>query len=83
MAPAAPPAKLTPQEEEEARRREEQLYADLDVQQLPSLPADQRFKKILSMSPAGNARLRILYVEGKARSFLPACRRSKKKSCSP
>jgi uncharacterized protein (DUF1800 family) len=44
----APPKKLTP-EEEQARRREEQLYSDLEVQKLPSLPPDGRFKKILAM----------------------------------
>jgi uncharacterized protein (DUF1800 family) len=70
MAPAAPPAKLTPQEEEEARRREEQLYADLDVQQLPSLPADQRFKKILSMSPAGQRAVADSLRGGKGQEFL-------------
>ncbi len=45
-----PPAKPSPAEEAEARRREERLYADLDVQKLPDLPPDQRYKKILSMS---------------------------------
>jgi len=49
MAAAAPPAKLTPEEKEQARRREEQLYGDLEVQQLPSLAPDQRFKKVLAM----------------------------------
>ncbi|MGA2021291.1 MAG: DUF1800 domain-containing protein [Candidatus Sulfotelmatobacter sp.] len=70
MAPAATPAKLTPQEEEEARRREEQLYADLDVQQLPSLPADQRFKKILSMSPVGQRAVADSLRGGKGQEFL-------------
>ncbi len=44
-----PPAKLTPEEKEQARLREEQLYADLKIQQLPSLPPDERFEKILGM----------------------------------
>jgi uncharacterized protein (DUF1800 family) len=52
MASAIPPVKLTPEEKEQARLREEQSRADLEVQQLPSLPPDQRFKKILSMSTA-------------------------------
>jgi len=52
MAGAAPPAKLTPEEKEQARLLEEQLYADLELQQLPSLPPDERFKKILSMPAA-------------------------------
>jgi uncharacterized protein (DUF1800 family) len=38
-----------PEEEEQARLREEKLYGDLDVQQLPSLPPDQRYKKILAL----------------------------------
>jgi uncharacterized protein (DUF1800 family) len=49
MAPAPAPAKLTREEKQQARLREEQLYADLDIQQLPSLPPDERYKKILAM----------------------------------
>jgi len=71
---AAPPAaKLTPAEEE-ARRREEQLYADLDfqgqIQQLPSLPAEQRFKKILSMSPEAQFALADSLRGGKGQEVL-------------
>jgi uncharacterized protein (DUF1800 family) len=66
----APPAKLTPEEEEQARLREEQLYLDLEVQQLPSLPPDQRFKKILAM-PVDE---QILFADslrgGRGREFL-------------
>ncbi|MGO8794756.1 MAG: DUF1800 domain-containing protein [Candidatus Sulfotelmatobacter sp.] len=55
MGSASFPAKLSPEEEKQARLREEQLYADLEMQQqidqLPGLPPDQRFKKILSMQP--------------------------------
>src|SRR5271154_3570204 len=40
------PTKPTPEEEEQARRREERLYSDLEVQQLPNLPPDERFKKV-------------------------------------
>jgi len=51
------PAHPTPEEAEQARLREEKLYADLKVeqskqqelQQLPDLAPDQRFKKILGM----------------------------------
>ena len=50
MAADAAPAKLAPEEKEQARLREEQIHADLEIQQLPSLPPDQRFKKILGMS---------------------------------
>ena len=51
VASTAAPAKLAPEAEDQARMREERLYADLDVQQLANLSADQRFKKILSMPP--------------------------------
>lgn len=67
--PAAP-VKLTPEEEEQARQREEQLYTDLEVQQLPSVSADQRFKKILSMSPAAQLSLADSLRGGKGQEFL-------------
>jgi len=51
-ADTAPPApQMTPQEQAEAHRREDRLYADLKVQSLIDLPADQRYKKVLAMSP--------------------------------
>ncbi len=51
MSPA-PPAetKPSPAEEAEAQRREDRLYADLKVQGLVDLPADQRYKKVMAMS---------------------------------
>jgi uncharacterized protein (DUF1800 family) len=70
MAASAPPAKLTREEEQEARRREDQLYTDLEVQQLPSLPPDQRFKKILSMSPEAQFTLADSFRGGKGQEFL-------------
>jgi uncharacterized protein (DUF1800 family) len=72
MAAAAPdaPAKLTPEEEEQARLREEQLYTDLEVQQLPSLPPDQRFKKILGMSLSAQVTLAECLRGGKGQEFL-------------
>jgi uncharacterized protein (DUF1800 family) len=56
-ASAAPSAKPTPEEAEQTKLREEKLYADLKIEQdkqqelqhLPDVPPDQRFKKILSM----------------------------------
>jgi uncharacterized protein (DUF1800 family) len=48
-APASP--QMTPEEQAQARRREDRLYADLKVQSLIDLPADQRYKKVLAMSP--------------------------------
>ena len=47
--PADPPAKPTPEEEAEARRREDSLYADLKIQSLVDLPAEERYKKIMAM----------------------------------
>jgi len=70
MARATPPAKLTPDEEEQARRREEQLYAELEVQQLPSLPPDQRFKKVLSMPAAQQVAFADRLRGGKGQEFL-------------
>jgi hypothetical protein len=70
MAPAAPPAKLTPEEKEQARRREEQLYADLEVQQLPSLPPDQRFKKVLALPVDEQVMFADSLRGGKGQEFL-------------
>ncbi len=67
MAPAAPPAKLTPEEEKQARLRED---ADREVQQLPGLPPDQRFKKILSMSSVAQVALAESLRGGKGQEFL-------------
>jgi uncharacterized protein (DUF1800 family) len=51
--PATAPTTLTRNEEEElARRQQERMHADLEMQQLQSLPPDQRFKKILDMPTA-------------------------------
>ena len=56
MAMGAPPEpkpapNLNPAEEAEARRREDRLYADLKIQGLLDLPPDERYKKVLAMSP--------------------------------
>ncbi len=47
--PSDVPAKPTPEEEAEARRREDSLYADLKIESLIDLPADERYKKIMAM----------------------------------
>jgi uncharacterized protein (DUF1800 family) len=49
MAPAPKPAKLTREEKQQARQREQELYADLELDQLPGLAPDERFKKIINM----------------------------------
>jgi uncharacterized protein (DUF1800 family) len=70
MSPPSPPTKATPEEEEQARLREEQLYADLEVQQLPGLPPDQRFKKVLSMPPQAQLAFADSLRGGKGQEFL-------------
>jgi len=67
---AAEPAKMSPEEEEQARRREDQLYADLEVQQLLNLPSDQRFKKILSLPTASQITFADSLRGGKRQEFL-------------
>jgi uncharacterized protein (DUF1800 family) len=67
MEAAAPPVKLTPEEEKQARLRED---ADREVQQLPSLPPDQRFKKILSMSLAAQVAVAESLRGAKGQEFL-------------
>jgi uncharacterized protein (DUF1800 family) len=67
---AAPRTKLTPQEAEQARHREEQLYADLEIQRLPVLPPDQRFKKVLGMSPAAQLAFADSLRGSKGQEFL-------------
>jgi uncharacterized protein (DUF1800 family) len=70
VASAAPAPKLTPKEEAQARQREEQLYADLDVPQLPNVPPDERFKKILGLSVAGQRAVADSLRGGKGQEFL-------------
>ncbi len=67
---ATAPRKLTPEEKEQARISEEKLYRDLDVQQLPSLPPDERYKKIMSMSPAAQYVFANQLRGGKGEEFL-------------
>jgi uncharacterized protein (DUF1800 family) len=46
----SPEATAAQMEPGEAQRREDRLYADLKIQGLIGLPADERYKKVLSMS---------------------------------
>jgi uncharacterized protein (DUF1800 family) len=68
--PAASPTKLTSEEEGQGRRREDEMHADLEVEQLPSLPPDQRVKKILSMPTASQVAFTNSVRGGKGREFL-------------
>jgi uncharacterized protein (DUF1800 family) len=67
---SVPPAKPTPEEEEQARLRERHLNADLEVQQLPSLPPDQRFKKVLAMPVEEQVLVADSVRGGKGQEFL-------------
>jgi uncharacterized protein (DUF1800 family) len=57
-------------DELEARRMEDRLYADLEVQKLPDLPPDQRYKKIMSMSADGQYAFADELRGGKGQEFL-------------
>ncbi len=63
-------AKPTPEEEAEAQRREERLYADLAVQSLPDLPPDERYKKVMAMSPEEQLAFAGSLRGGKGQDFL-------------
>jgi uncharacterized protein (DUF1800 family) len=67
---AAAPVMLTPEEKEQARLRDEKLSAGLEIQQLTSLPPDQRFKKILSMSTEAQVAVADSLRGGKAPELL-------------
>jgi uncharacterized protein (DUF1800 family) len=67
---AATPTRPTAEDEEQARRREEQLQIDHEVQQLPSLPPDQRFNKILSIPTAEQIAVADSLRGGKAQDIL-------------
>lgn len=54
----------------EARAREARLYADLDVQQLPDLPPDQRYKKVMAMSADEQLAFADALRGGKAPEFV-------------
>jgi uncharacterized protein (DUF1800 family) len=70
MAPEPPPSKPSPAEEAEARRREERLYADLEVQKIADLPPDQRYKKVLAMSPEDQLAFADSLRGGRGQEFL-------------
>ena len=70
MAPEPPPSKPSPAEEAEARRREERLYADLEVQKIADLPPDQRYKKVLAVSPEDQLAFADSLRGGRGQEFL-------------
>jgi uncharacterized protein (DUF1800 family) len=57
-------------EDPEAKRREERLYADLEIQKLPELSPDQRYKKILAMSVDDQVAFADSMRGGKGQDFL-------------
>ena len=64
------PAKAAPTDDAEARRREDRLYADLKIQGLIDLPADQRYKKVMAMSPDEQVAFADSLRGGKGQDFL-------------
>jgi hypothetical protein len=66
----APASKPTPEEEVGAHRREKHLYADLAVEGLLNLPPDERYRKILSMTPEQQLILANSMRGGKGQKFL-------------
>ena len=65
-----PETKPTPAEQAEARRREARLYADLNVQSLIDLPPNDRYKKVLAMSPDEQRAFADTQKGGKGQEFL-------------
>ena len=68
--PAAAPTKLTSEDEGQGRRHKEEIHADLEVQQLLSLPPEQRVKKILSMPTESQVAFANSVRGGKGQEFL-------------
>ena len=67
---ASAPANSAPVDDPEARRREERLYADLEVQKLVDLPPDQRYKRVMSMTPDEQIAFADSLRGGKGQEFL-------------
>jgi uncharacterized protein (DUF1800 family) len=63
-------AKAAPVDDAEARRREDRLYADLKIQGLIDLPPDQRYKKVMAMSPDEQIAFADSLRGGKGQDFL-------------
>jgi uncharacterized protein (DUF1800 family) len=63
-------AKSMAADDPEARRREDRLYADLKIQSLIDLPPDQRYKKVMSMSPDEQVAFADSLRGGKGQDFL-------------
>jgi uncharacterized protein (DUF1800 family) len=63
-------AKPAPMNDPGARAREDRLYADLDVQKLPDVPPDQRYRKVLAMSVEDQVAFADSLRGGKGQDFL-------------
>jgi uncharacterized protein (DUF1800 family) len=68
--PAAAAAPSPPMNDPDARRREERLYADLEVEKLLDLPPDQRYRKVLAMTPDQQVAFADSLRGGKGQDFL-------------
>lgn len=69
MTPSAE-VKPEPVADPASRHMEERLYADLEVQKLADLPAEQRYKKVLSMSAVEQLAFADALRGGKGQEFL-------------
>jgi uncharacterized protein (DUF1800 family) len=67
---APPQPKSTPANDAAARYREERLYADLEMQKLPDLPPNERYKKILAMSAEDQIAFANQLRGGRGQDFL-------------
>jgi hypothetical protein len=66
----AAPSKLRPEEEEQVRQREQRLHEDLEIQHLPLLSPDERFKKVLAMPVEEEVLVADSLRGGKGQEFL-------------
>ena len=67
---SASTAKAAPADDPDARLREERLYADLKVQELIDLPAAQRYKTIMTMTPVEQLAFADALRGGQSQEFL-------------
>ncbi len=68
--PASSEMKSAPVEDADSRVMENRLYADLDVQKLPDLPPDQRYKRVLAMAANEQVAFADGLKGGKGEEFL-------------
>jgi len=78
--PKSASAEMKPADDPGAHRREERLYADLEIQKLPDLPPDLRYKNILAMSVDDQVAFADSLRGGKGKDFLAGMDAKKKET---